>query len=347
MYILISSIINIEESALTIVPCGTYTWHKEVLVSAKGLGKGLGALISIFEDEGEVALTKETSKTTSTTSVKAAATSVASSVKKIESLGLVIQELDIGLIDNNINQPRKDFDPEQLQELADSIKANGIFQPILVTEAGKRFMIVAGERRWRAAKLAGLKTVPAVVRNYNARQISEIAIIENLQREDLNVIDLAQGIKRLMDEFFLTQEKVAIALGKNRSSIANVLRLLNLPKEVQQMIRSGTLSPGHAKVLVVVSNPTKCQSLADKCVKEGISVRQLEELLKTGETPPRFSSGGSSAPRTHSLELRQLERDLTQSLGTKILIQGNSHRGRIVIEYFDEIDLKRLIGKFR
>lgn len=311
-------------------------------MATRGLGKGLGALISIFDDEE----TTPVEKSTGTKEVKLDKASSTTPLTKAGPTGLVIQELDIESIDNNINQPRKDFDPEQLQELADSIKANGIFQPILVTQAGQRYMIVAGERRWRAAKLAGLKTVPAVVKNYNARQISEIAIIENLQREDLNVIDLALGIKRLMDEFFLTQEKVSIALGKNRSSIANILRLLNLPQTVQQMIRSGSLSPGHAKVLVVVTSPDKCLSLADRCVKEGLSVRQLEELLKTGDALPKFSAD-RAMPKIRSLELRHLERELTHSLGTKVSIQGDENRGRILVEYFDQKDLTRLASRLK
>jgi len=315
-------------------------------MSARGLGKGLGALISIFEDE-DTAPVRELHKVGVKSEPKATTPLASAEVKKIVEAGLVIQELQIDQIDNIINQSRKDFDPEQLQELADSIKANGIFQPILVTQAGKRFMIVAGERRWRAAKLAGLGTVPAVVKNYNARQISEIAIIENLQREDLNAIDLAQGIKRLMDEFFLTQEKVAVALGKNRSSIANLLRLLNLPQAVQQMIRSGTLSAGHAKVLAVITSSDKCLSLARRCVDEGLSVRQLEDLLKTGDTQKGSLSFGRSSPQARSLELKQLERDLTQSLGTKITIQGDTQRGRILVEYFSDDDLARIATRLK
>ena len=301
--------------------------------TSRGLGKGLGALISIFDDEDEVG------------QAKPKATSSDKTLTSNVSTDNAIQELPVDLIDSNINQPRKDFNPEHLQELAESIQSNGIFQPILVTKAGQRFMIVAGERRWRATKIAGLKTIPAIVKNFNTRQISEIAIVENLQREDLNIVELALGIKKLMDEHFLTQEKVAIALGKNRSSIANTLRLLNLPPTVQQMVRTGAITSGHAKVLVSVTDNDKCIALAHQSAKEGLSVRQLEELLKTGRAPQfNFSS---PMPRAQNLELRQLERECTQSLGAKVSIQGDGRRGKILIEYFDEKDLSRLVAKLK
>ena len=289
---------------------------------SKGLGKGLGALISIFEED-EVATAKSPPAT-------------AASLQ-----GMAIQAIDVDLIDSNINQPRKTFETNQLQELADSIKSNGVLQPILVTQAGRRYMIIAGERRWRAARLAGLRTVPAIIKSYDARKISEIAIIENLQREDLNIIELAIGIKRLMDEFFLTQEKVAVALGKNRSSIANILRLLNLPAAVQQMIKAGDLSPGHAKALASITSPSKCTTLAKRCVDEGLSVRQLEDLLKHDE-PIRSSYQSTKSQRGRDLGLQQLERDFTLSLGTKVTIQGDSERGKIIIEYFNKKDLSRI-----
>jgi len=310
--------------------------------SSRGLGKGLGALIAMFDEENE-SLKKETQEITRPTThaaIREEARLPLIKAKEVKATSPVLSgvtEIDITLIDNNVNQPRKSFDPVQLQELADSIASSGIFQPILLNKVGERYMIVAGERRWRAGKLAGLTQIPALVRDYSPRQVAEIAIIENLQRENLNEIELAKGIKKLMDDFFLTQEKVATVLGKSRSSIANTLRLLSLPIEVQLLIESNQLSVGHGKCLVAVPNSEKCIILAKKCVLGRLSVRELEDLIK--DTQPVASS---SKPKSLTPELRQLAIELTQILGTKVTIQGSERQGRILIDYFDKKDLKRL-----
>ncbi|MCL2570273.1 MAG: ParB/RepB/Spo0J family partition protein [Firmicutes bacterium] len=315
----------------------------------RGLGKGLGALIAMFDEEIETTKKERTQDLT----VKESKKEVEKVVKEVEKPSVIVprgtievqdgvQEVDVNLIDKNVNQPRKIFDPVQLQELADSISANGVFQPIIVKKIGARYMIVAGERRWRASKLAGLAKIPAIVRDYSERQIAEIAIVENLQRENLNEIELANGIKRLMDEFFLTQEKVAVVLGKSRSSIANTLRLLNLPREVQSMIESEQLSAGHAKCLVAVSNSEQCIGLAKKCVVGRLSVRELEDLLKDMHEVKR---GTSAAPKKQSVELKNLVLELTQIFGTKVMVQGNENRGKIVIEYYNQADLERIRKK--
>lgn len=299
---------------------------------SKGLGKGLGALIAMFDEESE--LTKNVDTTSH--AIKSGSTSPI----KTEPTQAGVVEISISTIDNNSEQPRKQFDPVALQELADSIRSNGIFQPIILNKVGARYMIVAGERRWRAAKLAGLQSVPAIVRNYSPRQVAEIALVENLQRENLNEIELALGIKKLMEDFFLTQEKVSIVLGKSRSSIANTLRLLNLPTEVQQMVQTGHLSPGHAKCLVAVSNPERCIKLARQCIAGRLSVRELEDLLRDGE-----ASKIAQLPKRQSPEIRQLSVDLTQALGTKVLIQGTEDVGKIIIEYYDRDGLDALVKK--
>ena len=288
----------------------------------KGLGKGLGALLAAYDEEESEGAVKE-------------------SGKEVEGN---IQEIDVTLIDNNVDQPRRMFDAVQLQELSDSIASNGILQPILVSKVGSRYLIVAGERRWRAAKLAGLTTVPAIVRDYSKRQISEIAIIENLQREDLNEIELARGIKKLMDDFLLTQEKVSVALGKNRSSVANTLRLLSLPQEVQLLVETKQLSVGHAKCLVAITNPDKCMRLAKQCVVERLSVRELEELIRD-----MHDLGKSPAAKSKPLsaELRQVALELTQALGTKVTVQGDSRNGRVIIEYYDRKCLEDICQKLR
>ncbi|MCL2846214.1 MAG: ParB/RepB/Spo0J family partition protein [Firmicutes bacterium] len=296
-------------------------------MSQKGLGTGLGALISMFDEEAPKSPMMKKSL---------AQAEIANGV----------EEIDISLIDNNINQPRKYFDPVQLQELADSIVVNGVFQPILVNKVGARYLIVAGERRWRASKLAGLAKIPAIVRNYSNRQIAEIAIIENLQREDLNDMDLARGIKKLMDDHMLTQEKVATVLGKSRSSIANTLRLLNLPSEVQALVEHGQLSAGHAKCLVAVSDAEKCKQLARDSVSGRLSVRELEDIIQSARetrlTPPSLSR-----PKPQGADMRRVALDLGQALGTKVTIQGTDRSGRIVIEYYEMRELERLIAKLK
>jgi len=303
---------------------------------SKGLGKGLGALIAMFDEETENIKTSQSERPSSTP--------IDNSSKQIVPRGTISSdtlEVDINLLDNNINQPRKHFDATGLQELADSIASNGIFQPILATRIGSRYLIVAGERRWRAAKLAGLKTVPVLIRDYTSRQVAEIAIVENLQREDLNAIELAKGIKKLMDDYLLTQEKVATVLGKNRSSIANTLRLLTLPTTVQLMIEGGELTEGHGKCLVSIVDTTRCTALANQTLREGLSVRQLEELIRSGAKP--INRIEKPAPR-QNLELRHLEKELTQSLGTRVTIQGNLKRGSIKIEYFSESDIEKIVS---
>jgi len=302
----------------------------------KGLGKGLGALLAAFdEEEDNIIFEKQ---------VSPAPVPALAEKKVVADAGVL--EVDIALIDNNVDQPRKSFDPIQLQELADSIASNGIFQPILVNKVGSRYLIVAGERRWRAAKLAGLATVPVIVRDYSKRQVSEIAIIENLQREDLNDIELARGIKKLMDDHLLTQEKVATALGKSRSSVANTLRLLALPQEVQQMVETGQLSVGHAKCLVAITNADKSIKLAKQCVAERLSVRELEELIRDIHDPEGGMAHKAKA-KPQSPELRQIALELTQKLGTKVVLQGDARSGKIVVEYYDRKDLERLYQKLR
>ena len=294
---------------------------------SKGLGKGLGALIAMFDEEvveSQLAPSK-------------------SSGVKVAPVAGGVEEVDISLIDQNMNQPRKHFDPVQLQELADSISSNGIIQPVVLNRVGSRYLIVAGERRWRAAKLAGLTTIPGIVRSYSPRQIAEISIIENLQREDLNEIDLARGVKKLMDDFFLTQEKVATVLGKSRSSIANTLRLLNLPAEVREMIEGGQLTAGHGKCLVAVTKADACISLARRCVTGRLSVRELEDLVRDMNTV----QGKSTPVRQQSPEIKRLANELSQALGTKVIIQGGENAGRIVAEYYDRRDLERLCEQLK
>ncbi|MDR0461905.1 MAG: ParB/RepB/Spo0J family partition protein [Christensenellaceae bacterium] len=287
----------------------------------RGLGKGLGALISLFDEEPQEMQDREPRSASGPGVIPGGA-----------------QEIDIASIDNNLNQPRKTFVPEKLQELEESIRANGVIQPILVNRVGSRYMIVAGERRWRAAKNIGLKTIPAIVRNYSAKQIAEVALVENLMRSDLNEIEIAVGIKKLMDTHMMTQEQVSRVLGLSRPAIANSLRFLNMPKEVQMLLEHGRISAGHAKCLAGVSDAGLCVALANKCAS-GMTVRELESAIM-GKKP-------TVAQKPQSLELKQFAVTLTRDFSTKVVVQGNESHGKIIIEYHTKKDLERIAGKLK
>ena len=243
-----------------------------------------------------------------------------------------VQQVDIRRIDTNAGQPRKDFDQEKLQELADSIRQHGVVQPILLRQNGERYVIVAGERRFRAARLAGLDQVPAIVKDLDEAQVMEVALIENLQREDLNPIEEAAAIRFLMQQHDLTQEEVSKRLSKSRPAIANSLRLLSLPEPVQAYLRNGKLQAGHARALAGLQDPEAQAVLADKIVGEGLSVRAAESLAREqGQKPPRQKK----EPPATDPDLAAAEASLREWLGTKVSIQGNSQRGRIIIEYYN------------
>lgn len=250
-----------------------------------------------------------------------------------------VKELDVKEVFPNPDQPRKAFDETALKELSESIVKHGVIQPITVVKRNNGYMIVAGERRFRASVMAGRKTVPAIVRSFGERDIKEIALLENLQREDLNPIEEARAIKRLMDEFALTQDEVAERLGKSRSAVANTLRLLSLSPEVTRLVLNGELSAGHARTLVTL--PFVNQSaLARKAVKEGWSVRDLEAFLrKLNDEKPKQDK---KPQKEICLELRDLVERMQRALGTKVSAIGNDDKGRIYIDYFTRDDLDRL-----
>lgn len=288
----------------------------------KGLGRGLESLFAMYdEDNGNENITTEP-------------------VKKDEKISNGVSEIDIELISPNPNQPRKNFDPEALDDLACSIKIHGVIQPIVLNkmENGK-YLIIAGERRYRASKIAGLKTVPAIIKNYTDKQIKEISIIENLQREDLNPIEAARAIKQLMEEYKLTQETVSERIGKSRSSIANTLRLLNLYPDVIKMIEDGQLSAGHARCLVVIENPTNQLRLALQTVKEKWNVRDLEKAVKKALNP---QTEKKQAVNSQSLELKELVEQMQRVFSTKVSAIGSDNKGRIYIDYYSRDDLDRL-----
>lgn len=250
-----------------------------------------------------------------------------------------VLEVDIRKVKPNPNQPRKNFDEDALKELAASIKVHGIVQPIVVNQQENGdYMIIAGERRWRAANLCGLATVPAIVKNYTAKQIKEISIIENLQREDLNPIEAARAIKQLMDEYGLTQETVADRIGKSRPNIANTLRLLTLTPEVVSMVEKGQLSAGHARCLVVLDDAKQQLKLAQAVVSRNMNVRELEKAVKNITNPVKKIV---TRPE-QSLELKELINQMQKTFATKVTAIGNDTKGRIYIDYYTRDDLDRI-----
>lgn len=287
----------------------------------KGLGRGLESLFGLYEEDDNKNITNEKP-------VKPA--------KHQEG----VTELSVNKIYPNPNQPRKHFDEEALQELASSVKLHGIIQPLVVNKTDDdNYMIIAGERRWRASKLAGLENVPVVIKNYTEKQIKEISIIENLQREDLNPIEAARAIKQLMDEYNLTQETVSDRIGKSRSSVANTLRLLSLYPDVIKMIEDGRLSSGHARSLVVVDDTTQQIKLAKQASDGKMSVRELEKAVKNYLNPPK---NASTKVKEQSLELKELINDMQRVFATKVSAIGNDNKGRIYIDYYSRDDLDRL-----
>ena len=285
--------------------------------SNKGLGRGLEALFGVFDDNN----------------------SYENITSKKEKTNNGVLEIDIAKVKPNPNQPRKNFDPDALNELASSIKIHGIVQPIVVNqESNGEYMIIAGERRWRAANICGLKTVPAVVKNYTEKQVKEISIIENLQREDLNPIEAARAIKQLMDEYGLTQEVVSERIGKSRSNIANTLRLLSLYPAVLEMVENGKLSAGHARCLVVIEDQTDQIRLAQMVVSRNLSVRELEKLVKNYANPTKKVV----VKQEQSLELKELINQMQKTFATKVSAIGNDNKGRIYIDYYTRDDLDRI-----
>lgn len=284
----------------------------------KGLGKGLGALISsdgIPENKSDS-----------------------------------VTELKITDINPNTNQPRKNFDDDRLVELSESIKENGIIQPIIVQRKKDKYIIVAGERRWRAARLAGLKLIPAIVRDLTDRQTMEQALIENLQREDLNPMETAFAMQNLLKEYKITQEQLAKKIGVPRATVANTIRLTNIDESLQDFIVSGDLTAGHAKALLSLKDKEEQRQVADIIMAKDMSVRQAEEFVKNF-SERKDSKSGSKAVKALDpqvkLSIKEVETRLKKSLGSRVKIKisdPSTGKGKIVIDYKDNEDLDRIIG---
>lgn len=287
---------------------------------ARGLGKGLDSLIP-------------------------AASPKADSAKVTEKVDDGVKEtlVKITMVEPNREQPRKNFDEDALQELADSIKQFGLLQPILVQDRKTYYEIIAGERRWRAAKLAGLKEVPVIIRDYTEQEIVEISLIENIQREDLNPIEEAQAYKRLLTEFNLKQDEVAERVSKSRTAVTNSMRLLKLCDEVQQMIIDDMISTGHARALITIEDPEQQYTIAQRVFDEKLSVRDVEKLVKDLNKPQKPKK---EVIEDKSLDIiyQDVEEKLKQSLGTKVSIasKGNG-AGKLEIEFYSHDDLDKII----
>ena len=261
-------------------------------------------------------------------------------LRTVETATAGLVEVAIDQIDANPYQPRRAFSADKLQELADSIRASGLVQPVLLRRSGARYQLIAGERRWRAARQAGLAVIPALVREIGDRDALELALTENLLREDLNPLEAAQGYAALQQKHGLSHEEIAEHLGLDRS-VTNTLRLLRLPSEVQQMILEGAISAGHARALLGLDSAPVQLRLAKLTVKQGLSVRQVENLVALRGSKPAKKSGASEAPKLDA-NLRAAVLEMERTLGTRVKVRGDEKRGKIEISYFSAEDLNRI-----
>lgn len=279
-------------------------------VKQRGLGKGLQALIGSAEPLNEEPKPDET--------------------------GVV--QIDVMRIDPNPKQARRLFEKESMESLTASIALHGVIQPLIVSSSEGRYRLIAGERRWRAAKMAGLEKVPAVVTQLGDREEVEVSLIENLQREDLNPLEEAAGMKFLMEEYGLTQERAAERLGKSRSAVANALRLLTLPSNIQDLIWTGELSAGHARALAGMRDTSMQERMAFQAVEKGLSVREMETLKSRGRKEGKKTEENKElAP-----ELYEMQERIQKAVGTRVRIMGTEKRGKITIEYYNREDIERI-----
>lgn len=295
---------------------GTNVKEEEKMAMKKGLGKGLDSMIPEKKTKAEL--------------------------KEVTDKSFI--EVKISEIDPNIGQPRKSFNEDELLELAESIKIHGVIQPVILTKRGKRYELIAGERRWRAAKLAGLAKIPALVREYTDKEIMEVSLIENIQRQDLNPVEEAEAFKNLIDEYKMKQDDLAERVSKSRSAITNALRLLKLDEKVKAMLAEGLITTGHARALLAVEDKDKQQQLATKIFDEKLSVRETEKLVKA------LSEGKENKKEektSEKLVYRKLEDSLKSILGSKVSIKSKQGgKGKIEIDYYSMEELDRITELF-
>ncbi len=292
----------------------------------KTMGKGIGALFDIDDDAENFDVFKDFNEEYSEGDIK---------------------NIKIRDIEPNKKQPRKNFDKEKLEILSESIKNHGLVQPILVRKnSAGTYMIIAGERRWRAAKMAGIKEIPCIIKDFDEAEIMEIALIENLQRENLNPMEEAEGYKSLMDAFDLTQEEVAERVGKSRSAVANSLRLNNLCDAVKKMVIDGKLSQGHARAILSVSEPDKQTEIANMVIEKGLNVRQIEKYVsELGKT--KFKKAPKKVSGMMKKYFDEVETSLGSRFGTKVKITEGASKGKIEIEYYSREDLERILFELK
>jgi ParB family transcriptional regulator, chromosome partitioning protein len=301
-------------------------------MSKPALGRGLGALLS-----GNPAAAKPAAATTAP-----APTALASPVPAPDTHERV-QKVALGRIRPCSFQPRKKFSEEALRELADSIREQGIVQPLIVRERDGQFELIAGERRWRASQLLGLAEVPVIVRQADDRAVLELALIENLQRENLNPIEEAHGYSQLVEQFQLKQEEVAVKVGKSRAVVANALRLLKLTTAIQEALRDGLLSVGHAKVILGLANEKQQKLAADRILKEGLNVRQTEALVARLQARGTGKPAGTVTPLVHDANVLEVENRLRERFGTKVRLKYSQGKGSVEIAFFNDEDLERIL----
>lgn len=286
--------------------------------SKHGLGKGLDSMIPAKKEKENV-------------------------VTKVEDNVSRETFINITEIEPNREQPRRHFDEDSLLELAESIKQYGIVQPLILQKRNEIFEIVAGERRWRAARIAGLKKVPAIIKNYTEREVLEIALIENIQREDLNPIEEASAYKKLIEEFKLKQDEVAERVSKSRAAITNSLRLLKLGENVQQMLVDELITSGHARALLSVPDQKLQDELATQILDQKLSVRDTEKMVKNAQKEKKASTEKKKDNKVEQLVYKDLENKMTEALGTKVLIsKKGKNKGTIILEYYSQEDLERI-----
>jgi ParB family chromosome partitioning protein len=306
--------------------------------SKNRLGRGLGNLIAGGRPSGEK---KPAASAPAVAPVRAAAPVAPSPASGLAGF----QEISVTAIEPGKYQPRREFDAEALRELADSIRSEGLLQPVVVRAAGGKYQLLAGERRWRACQIVGLKMIPARVVEAGDASAAVISLIENLQRQDLNPIEEALGYASLLRDFGLTQEAVAERVGKGRPTITNALRLLALERELQGFIAKGLLSTGHAKVLLVINDEPQRMLLARRCIEDGWSVRDLERHARKLKADTTVKSRGHATPETEATIVRDLEKRLAAKLNTRVSLKHTPKHGRIVIVYFGNEDLQRILDR--
>ena len=309
------------------------------MATKKVLGRGLGAFFPEYRDEDNTGTGEQSPE----------GEGVEKSFVKPEERVNIVLFVPVDHIRKNPHQPRKEFDEERLEELADSIKEHGLIQPITVRYIGeKRFELISGERRLRAAKLGGLKEIPAFIREADDEQSMAFALIENIQREELNPLEVALGYKRLLEEFDDTQAQVAERVGKNRTTVTNMLRLLNLPDFIQSALKANKISMGHARSLITIEDEGIQKKILDKVVDEGISVRQIEEEVRKISSPQKSKSGKNKTKddSTDDPFYKDISARLRRTFSTKVNVKPKKEGGEIKIEYYSDDDLERILSIF-